>query len=85
MKLKLRSSAGQLGLVLTAGIIDNYYDGCLCYEIFNFANVPHVFEKGHSYIQAIYQKICRPATVKFTLKKNVSSIKNNKVDYLLSN
>ena len=29
VELKLRSSAGQLGLVLTAGIIDNYYNGCL--------------------------------------------------------
>ena len=73
VELKLRSSAGQLGLVITAGIIDNYYDGCLCYEIFNFSNVPQVFEKGKAYIQAIYHKIYRPSSVNFTIKKNVST------------
>ena len=68
VELKLRSIAGQHNLLLAAGTIDNYYDACLCYEIFNFGPVPFAMEKGFAYIQVIYHQISRPNNIHYSLK-----------------
>ena len=75
-ELKLRSSAGMQGLLLTAGIIDNYYDGCLCYEIFNFSSHPYVFLSGFAYIQAIIHILMHPLGFGYSIKLKFLKIYN---------